>query len=320
MALPGFWSVQEAARPLVAELKSLLSVTEPFERLRSAVQDDSDLVAIADERADLGLLDEAAVRLGAHRAGLRQIETKALFRGGDDARDAILLVHAGAGGVDAMDWAERLERMYWRWLTRNGFEAEIADRLEGEEAGIHRSMIEVRGPFAYGHLRGEAGVHRVCHISEFDAQGKKQTSFASVDVVAVHPEARIDLREVDMEMETFSAGGPGGQHVNKTQSAVRIRHLPTGIAVKCQSQRSQIQNRRTALELLAAKLLHLEEDRRRPKGAKTDVSFGHQIRTYVLEPYQLVKDHRTGHEVRDARAVLDGDVGGFIDAFLRRGR
>lgn len=242
----------------------------------------------------------------------------AFFRHPDDRRDALLVLHAGAGGVDAMDWAERLERMYWRWLTKAGFEAEIVDRLEGEEAGIHRSMIEVHGPFAYGRLKGEAGVHRVCHISKFDAQRKKQTSFASVESIPMYPEASVDLREVDVEFDTFAAGGPGGQHVNKTQSAVRVRHLPTGLTVKCQSQRSQIQNRRTALELLASKLRRLEEEKRRPKGEKADASFGHQIRTYVLEPYQLVKDHRTGHETGNAGAVLDGGLGGFMEAYLRR--
>lgn len=216
-----------------------------------------------------------------------------------------------------MDWAERLERMYWRFARKKGLEPDIVDRLEGEEAGIHRSTIRIRGPFAYGLLRDEIGVHRVCHISKFDAERKKQTSFASVDLLPVLPEASTEVRREDLEIETFSSGGPGGQNVNKVASAVRIRHLPTGITVKCQSQRSQLQNKETAIEILASRLRLREEEARRPKGEKVDVSFGHKIRTYYLEPYQLVKDHRTGFETRDAQGVLDGALEGLVEACLR---
>jgi len=264
------------------------------------------------------VLAEIGGRLEAHRTALRAIEARALFKGADDRRDAILTVRCGAGGIDAMDWAEKLERMYYRHLTRAGFEVEIVDRLQGEGAGIHHSEMEVRGPYAFGTLRGEVGVHRVCHISEFDANGKKQTSFAAVDAIPVWPETAVAVREADLETETFCSGGPGGQNVNKVATAVRIRHRPSGITVKCQSQRSQIQNKRTAMELLVSRLKRLEEERRPRGGGRVEAAFGHQIRTYVLEPYQLVKDHRTDHERRDADRVLDGDIGGFVEAFLRR--
>jgi len=231
----------------------------------------------------------------------------------------VLTVRSGAGGVDSMDWAEQLERMYWRWLTRSGFEAEITERAEGEEAGIHRSVIEVRGAFAYGRLKGETGVHRVCHISEFDAERKKQTSFAAVEAIPLRAETSIEVQEKDLEVETFCSGGPGGQNVNKVASAVRIRHVPTGVMVKCQSQRSQIQNKTKALEILSARLRKREEELRAGgRGPRIEAAFGHQIRTYVLEPYQLVKDHRTEHETGNARRVLDGDLDGFVDAFLRK--
>ena len=264
-------------------------------------------------------MGEVRGRLEAHKVALHAIETQALFKGPDDGRDAILTVRCGAGGLDAMDWAERLERMYYRHLTRAGFEVEIVDRMAGEGAGIHHSEMEVRGAHAFGTLRSEVGVHRVCHISEFDANGKKQTSFAAVDAIPVWPETAVAVDEGDLETETFCSGGPGGQNVNKVATAVRIRHLPSGIVVKCQSQRSQIQNKRTAMELLVSRLKRLEEERRPKGGGRVEAAFGHQIRTYVLEPYQLVKDHRTGHERRDASRVLDGDLGGFVEAFLRKG-
>lgn len=250
-------------------------------------------------------------------ARLEVIERQALFSGKDDLRNAVVTIQSGAGGVDAMDWAEQLERMYLRYLEREGFQAAITDRFEGGAAGIHYSEIEVRGPYAYGKLRGERGVHRIQHVSKFDSNGKKQTSFAAVDVVAVHPEVASAILDKDLEIDTFCSGGPGGQNVNKVASAVRIRHLPTGLTVKCQNHRSQLQNKDNALEILASKLRQAQEDKieRRPK---LEASFGHQIRTYVLEPYQLVKDHRTEFETSAAGRVLDGEIGGFVDAYLRR--
>lgn len=266
---------------------------------------------------DRVLVEEIRLQVEKREADLRRIETLAFFRHPDDRRDAVLSIRSGAGGTDAMDWTEQLERMYYRWLTDAGFDVEIVDRMAGGEAGIHHSEIEVRGLYAYGHLRSEIGVHRVCHISDFDANHKKQTSFAAVDAVPIHPEVTVDLKDADLEIETFCSGGPGGQNVNKVASAVRIRHLPTGLMAKCQSQRSQIQNRDQAMEILASKVLRFEKEKREVKGVRTEAAFGHQIRTYVLQPYTLVKDHRTEHETGNVRKVLDGDLGGFVDAFLR---
>lgn len=244
------------------------------------------------------------------------IEHQALFSGKDDLRNAILTIQSGAGGVDAMDWAEQLERMYLRYLEREGLEAEITDRLAGGSAGIHYSEIEVRGPYAYGKLRGERGVHRIQHVSKFDSNGKKQTSFAAVDVLPVYSKVVVELEEKDLEIETMRSGGPGGQGVQTTDSAVRVRHLPSGLMVRCQSHRSQLQNKETALEILASKLRQAVEDRkeRRPK---LEASFGHQIRSYVIEPYQLIKDHRTGYETSATGKVLDGDIQAFTEEFLR---
>lgn len=318
MALPGFWSLSAQAQPLIREIKSLHALLDPFCDYENDLENDSLLVECAVPGTDDGILDEIFSRLVDHEGKLRKLELQTWFRGKEDGRDAILSIRAGAGGVDAMDWAEKLERMYWRWLTRSGYEAEIVDRLKGEEAGIHRSMMEVRGPFAFGRLKSEQGVHRVCHISEFDAEKKKQTSFAAVEVIPVYPEVEIRVQEIDIETDTMRSGGPGGQGVQTTDSAVRVRHIPSGIMVKCQSQRSQIQNKRTALEILAAKLRELEEEKRSGrKGPKLEASFGHQTRTYVLEPYTLVKDHRTQYETGNVEKVLDGDLDGFVEAFLK---
>lgn len=287
--------------------------------LAAALDEDLELVELADPEVDGQVLTEIQASQADRRRRHAELERRAFFQGPDDGRDAILTIRAGAGGVDAMDWAEQLERMYMRWLGKTGFQASIVDRLRGEEAGIHRTELEVRGPFAYGYLRGEAGVHRICHISDFDAQGKKQTSFAAVEAVPVHPEAAVDLREQDLEFDTFCSGGPGGQNVNKVASAVRIRHLPTGTIVKCQSSRSQLDNKRKALEILGSRLrAAAEAARAADRGPKVDASFGHQIRTYVVEPYQMVKDHRTGFECSNTKAVLDGALGPLVEAYLKR--
>lgn len=270
---------------------------------------------MADEVADAGLVSEISSH--DHETALRNLEIKTFFAKDEDSRNALLSIHAGAGGVDAMDWAEQLERMYQRWLTKAGYEWEIIEHTPGEEAGIKRSVIEVRGLYAFGYLKSEIGVHRICHISEFDANHKKQTSFASVDVVPLYPEVDLKINECDIEFETFRAGGPGGQAVNTCDSAVRVRHKPTGLFVKCQSQRSQIQNKRKAMQLLAAKLLVLEENKRVQTAEKPDISFGHQIRSYVVEPYQLITDHRSGYKTSNISAVLDGDLTTIIEAYLR---
>ena len=315
MSSSDFWSDPTSAQILIQELKTLKSITEPLVALKQAISEDIELLSISDEVADAALIAELCSHNYEKR--LRELEIKTFFAKEEDSRNALLSIHAGAGGVDAMDWAEQLERMYQRWLTKAGFEWEIIEHTEGEEAGIKRSVIEIRGLHAYGYLKSEIGVHRICHISEFDANHKKQTSFASVDVVPLYPEIDLKINECDLDFETFRSGGPGGQGVNTTDSAVRVRHKPTGLFVKCQSQRSQVQNKRKAMQLLAAKLLALEESKRAQTTEKPDISFGHQIRSYVVEPYQLITDHRSGYKTSNIEAVLDGDLTTIIEAYLR---
>lgn len=316
MGAPDVWSRPDHARSLIEEQKQLRKITDPITQLSADLKDQAELLDLADPVLDSSVVDEAVRTVPTLASRLQAIENRALFSGKDDLRNAIVTIQSGAGGVDAMDWAEQLERMYLRYLEKEGFQTAITDRLEGSSAGIHHSEIEVIGLYAYGKLRGERGVHRVQHVSRFDANGKKQTSFAAIDVMPVYSEVAVELAEKDLEIETFCSGGPGGQNVNKVASAVRIRHLPSGIMAKCQNHRSQLQNKANALEILASKLRQAEENKieRRPK---LEASFGHQIRSYVLEPYQLIKDHRTEYETSAAAKVLDGELGGFVEAYLR---
>lgn len=312
MSGPGFWSDPTSAQALIKELKSFKSTTEPYVTLNRDILDDIELCTIADDTDPI--VSEIERHVEPYTDRLQALETFTFFSSDDDKRDVLLSVHAGAGGVDAMDWAAQIERMYQRWLTKAGFEWEIVERSEGE-AGIKRSVIEVRGLYAYGYLKSEIGVHRICHISEFDANHKKQTSFASVDALPLYPNIKVEIKECDLDIETFRSGGPGGQGVNTTDSAVRVWHKPTGLFVKCQSQRSQMQNKNKAVQLLASKLQAIEEGKRTVNDDKPDISFGHQIRTYA---YTLVKDHRTGLQVGNVQGVLDGDLTPFIEAYLRR--
>jgi len=316
MAAPGFWSQPDHARTLIEEQKTLRKLTKPYEAFATDLIAHSELLELTDPATDTGILSEISASLYGLEERLRALDASALFRGKDDQRGAILTIQAGAGGVDAMDWAEQLERMYLRYLLSEGYDVAATDRLEGGTAGIHRVELEILGPYAYGRLRSERGTHRIQHVSAFDANGKKQTSFAAVDVLPIHPASAVEILERDLQFDTFCSGGPGGQNVNKVASAVRVTHLPSGIVVKCQRHRSQLQNKETALEILASKLLQQQEDRKE-KREKIEASFGHQIRTYVVEPYQLVKDHRTGYETSATKKVLDGDLGGFVEAYLR---
>ncbi len=318
-----FWSNSDAAQKVVTELKSVKGTVETYAALHRELEDELGLLEMCDDAKDREHILQVQGKLKALEAKVAAIEVQALFSGRNDGRDVFLSIHAGGGGVDAMDWAQMLERMYLRWLKDHGFQAEVIDEQEGEEAGMKRVMIDVRGTTAFGYLKSEIGLHRLIRISPFDANHRRQTSFAAVDVVPQYDDIDIDIKEGDLKIDTYSAGGPGGQHVNKTQSAVRITHLPTGVVVQCQNQRSQILNRKSAMRNLASKLHQLEEGKREAEfakmyGEKGEIAFGGgQIRSYTMQPYTLVKYERTGCQTGNIQGVLDGALDPFIEAFLR---
>ena len=317
-----FWNNQEAAQKIVSELKSVKSVVESYRGLHQALDDEIGLLDMSDDVKDVAHIQETAAKIPDLQRRVGAIEVQALFSGPNDARDVFVSIHPGAGGVDAQDWAQILERMYLRWLQRSGYQTEVIDRLEGEEAGIRRVVIDVKGGFAFGYLKSEIGVHRLIRNSPFDANHRRQTSFASVDVVPQFEDVDVQIKEEDLRIDTYSAGGPGGQHVNKTQSAVRITHLPTGVVVQCQNQRSQIMNRKSAMRALASKLHQLEEAKRNAElvkmyGEKGEISFSGQDRSYTMQPYTLVKDERTLYQTGNIQAVLDGALDPFMESFLR---
>jgi peptide chain release factor 2 len=316
LAAHDLWTDPDQAQRLIQEHKSVRKIVEPFLTLQADLKERLELVALADPGTDQEVLSEIERDLVALKDRFTVLDHQAMFRHPDDHRGAILTIQAGAGGVDAMDWALQLERMYERYLDREGFVTARTDRLEGGTAGIHHVELQVQGPYAYGKLKSERGVHRIQHVSAFDSNGKKQTSFAAVDVVPIHHEITMDIQEKDLEFETMRSGGPGGQGVQTTDSAVRVRHLPTGLIVRCQVHRSQHANKQTAIEILASRLLQREEDKKE-KRERLEASFGHQIRTYVIEPYQMVKDHRSGFETSGVAKILAGDLGGLIEAYLR---
>jgi peptide chain release factor 2 len=320
MQRPGFWEDTERAARISAEHAAAQRRLQTLRSLQSDVADLEELVELSAE--DPSIASELEGQLGGVEKRLATLEEARLFSGRYDAGDAVVTVRSGAGGTDSQDWAEMLLRMYLRWAERRGFKVEMKEASPGEEAGLKSSTFIARGENAYGLFAAERGVHRLVRLSPFDAAHRRHTSFAEVDVgPLVDDEVEVALDEEDLRIDTYRASGAGGQHVNKTDSAVRITHIPTGIVVQCQNERSQAQNKATAMRLLRARLLELEERKRAEemaaeRGEQKDVAWGSQIRSYVLHPSQRVKDHRTGHEVGDAQRVLDGDLDGFVREYL----
>jgi peptide chain release factor 2 len=321
MAAPGFWDNQERAQGFVAQLKSLKSILAPTDELIRAAGDLDALLELADE--DASIAGEVTAEIERAEQRLDELELRALLNGPHDARGAILTINARDGGTDAADWAEMLLRMYLQWAQKNDYEAALLDRNDNDEAGISSAAIAVRGPMAYGFLKGESGMHRLVRISPFNADGKRQTSFAAVDVSPeVSDDIDVEIEEKDVREDVFRASGAGGQHVNKTSSAIRLTHVPSGIVVQCQNERSQHKNRATAWKMLRARLARVEEEKREAEQAakyqkQARVGFGSQIRNYFLHPDQRVKDSRTGYAVGNFHSVLDGNLQGFLDSYLR---
>ena len=320
MEVPGFWDDRTGAAPLLQQRRSLEKRLATLNRLR----EDAEELATWKELIAEGEGDEEVEEfLGRLETDLHQLELQLKLSGPDDDKFALVAVHPGAGGTESQDWAEMLLRMYLRWAEQNDFEIELLDRLEGEEAGIKSATFAVRGDYAYGYLHGESGVHRLVRISPFDAASRRHTSFASVFVYPeVDDDVEIEINDGDLRVDTYRASGAGGQHVNKTESAVRITHLPSGIAVACQNERSQHKNRATAMKILRSRLYDLEISKREEEaaakeGQKMEIAWGSQIRSYVLHPYRMVKDHRTSIEVGDADRVLDGGLDPFIESWLK---
>jgi peptide chain release factor 2 len=320
MSAPGFWDDQETAAKVSAEHSRAARRVEQFRALETDVEDLESLAEMAQEDEEIAA--ELEGQLAPVEQRLEALEEQRLFSGRYDAGDALVTVNAGAGGTDAQDWAEMVLRMQMRWAEKRGFDVELLEASAGEEAGIKSATFRVEGDNAYGLYGAEKGVHRLVRLSPFDSANRRQTSFAGVEVAPVIEDAgEVEIDADDLQVDTYRASGAGGQHVNKTDSAIRITHRPSGIVVQCQNERSQLQNRETAMKMLRSKLVELEERKRleeiaRERGEAQDVNFGSQIRSYVLHPYTMVKDHRTDHEMGDANRVLEGDLDGFVRAFL----
>lgn len=325
MASPTFWDDSRRAQGLVQERSELSRLVSRWRDLARQAEELRLLWELATEEGDEGLAPEIEAGVRELRRGLDEFELKTTLSGPHDPKAAILSIHPGAGGTESQDWAQMLMRMFLRWAERAGYAAEVVDLLPGEEAGVKSVTIEVKGEYAYGYLKGETGVHRLVRISPFDASRRRHTSFASVSVIPEVEDVEVVIREEDLRIDVFRSSGPGGQGVNTADSAVRITHYPTGLVVQCQNERSQLRNRDTALRILRARLYQLYEKKQREElaeltGEKKEIAFGSQIRSYTFHPYQLIKDHRTGLEVGNVEAVMDGELDPFIKAFLLAGK
>ena len=319
---PDFYGAMDAAGKVLQRIKGLKNKVERYDALYGAWDDLTTLVALAIEEGDATVLDEVKEGFKELSENLSSMKLETLLSGKYDGNNAILTLHAGAGGTEAQDWCEMLYRMYTRWAERRGFKVETLDFLDGEEAGIKSVTFQIEGVNAYGYAKSEKGVHRFVRISPFDSSGRRHTSFASLDVMPeIDDDIEININPEDLKVDTYRASGAGGQHVNKTESAIRITHLPTGVIVTCQNERSQHKNRETAMKMLKSKLVEIAEREQKEKiedlkGVQMEIGWGSQIRSYVFHPYSMVKDHRTSFETGNTGAVMDGDLDGFIDAYL----
>ncbi|MBQ7359592.1 MAG: peptide chain release factor 2 [Lachnospiraceae bacterium] len=323
MEAPGFWDQPERSNKLMKELKNLKDVRQTYQDLETQYEDILTLIEIGYEENDPDLVEEISQELTSFETVFEEIRIGTLLSGEYDKNNAILKLNAGAGGTESCDWCSMLYRMFTRWAERKGFDVEVLDYLDGDEAGIKSVTFQVNGLNAYGYLKSEKGVHRLVRISPFNAQGKRQTSFVSMDVMPdIEEDLDIEIDEKDLRIDTYRSSGAGGQHINKTSSAIRITHIPTGTVVQCQNERSQFQNKDKAMQMLKAKLFLLKQEANAEKlsdirGEIKDIAWGNQIRSYVLQPYTMVKDHRTGAESGNTDAVLDGALDHFINAYLR---
>lgn len=323
-AAPGFWDDMETAKKVTQKTAILKAKIENYEKLHTEYQDTMTLIELANDEEDLSLLDECTEGFERIEKSIETQRLATLLSGEYDAKNAILTFHAGAGGTEAQDWASMLYRMYTHWAESHGFQYNILDYLDGDEAGIKSASIEIVGENAYGYLKGEAGVHRLVRISPFDASGRRHTSFSALEVIPeIDEDTEVEIRPEDIKMDVFRSSGAGGQHINKTSSAVRLTHIPTGIVVACQNERSQFQNRDKAMAMLKSKLVEIKEREHLDKiddikGTQMKIEWGSQIRSYVFMPYTLVKDHRTGYESGNIQAVMDGGIDGYINAYLKQ--